>query len=168
VQWETGLGRRQRGDPLPASFRNGDVWTIRSIGRFARSPEGKRLMKKALRIARDPKSRRRIAEARGGWRGRRAHAHPAGLGGVPFCMVLVVRASWLPGAAGSYSGGTECFGGEKRAARKLADVTLARGLIRDGKGSRQPTRAVRERVQLAQRAGLSRQRPLKLSISVLS
>jgi hypothetical protein len=34
------------------------------IGRFARSPQGKRLMERAQRVARDPKTRRRIAEAR--------------------------------------------------------------------------------------------------------
>jgi hypothetical protein len=34
------------------------------IGSFARSPRGKRLMKQAQRISRDPKTRRRIAEAR--------------------------------------------------------------------------------------------------------
>jgi hypothetical protein len=34
------------------------------IGRFARSPQGKRLMEKAQRAARDPRTRRRIADAR--------------------------------------------------------------------------------------------------------
>jgi hypothetical protein len=35
------------------------------IGRFARSPQGKRLMQRAQRLARDPRTRRRIADARG-------------------------------------------------------------------------------------------------------
>jgi hypothetical protein len=34
------------------------------IDRFARSPQGKRLMEKAQKVARDPKTRRRIADAR--------------------------------------------------------------------------------------------------------
>jgi hypothetical protein len=34
------------------------------VSRFARSPQGKRLMQQAQRVARDPKTRRRIAEAR--------------------------------------------------------------------------------------------------------
>ena len=35
------------------------------LGRFARSPQGKRLMQKAQRPARDPRTRRRISEFRG-------------------------------------------------------------------------------------------------------
>jgi hypothetical protein len=35
------------------------------VGRFARSPQGKRLMRRAQRYARDPRTRRRIAEFRG-------------------------------------------------------------------------------------------------------
>jgi len=35
------------------------------VGRFARSPQGKRLMQKAQQAARDPKTRRRIAGVRG-------------------------------------------------------------------------------------------------------
>lgn len=34
------------------------------VGQFARSPQGKRLMEKAQKVARDPKTRRRIADAR--------------------------------------------------------------------------------------------------------
>lgn len=37
---------------------------INRIGSFAHSPQGKRLMQRAQRMARDPKTRRRIAEAR--------------------------------------------------------------------------------------------------------
>jgi len=35
------------------------------VSRFARSPQGKRMVEKAQRLARDPSTRRRIAEARG-------------------------------------------------------------------------------------------------------
>jgi hypothetical protein len=34
------------------------------VSRFARSPQGKRAIEKAQALARDPKTRRRIAEAR--------------------------------------------------------------------------------------------------------
>jgi hypothetical protein len=34
------------------------------VGRFARSPQGKRAIEKAQRLARDPRTRRRIADAR--------------------------------------------------------------------------------------------------------
>jgi hypothetical protein len=34
------------------------------LGRFARSPQGKKLMKQAERIAKDPNTRRRIADVR--------------------------------------------------------------------------------------------------------
>lgn len=34
------------------------------VGRFARSPQGKRLMQRAQRMTRDPKTRRKIADAR--------------------------------------------------------------------------------------------------------
>jgi hypothetical protein len=34
------------------------------IGRFARSPQGKRLMQQAQRFARDPKTRRKVADFR--------------------------------------------------------------------------------------------------------
>jgi len=37
---------------------------INRIGSFARNPQGKRLMQRAQRMARDPKTRQRIAEAR--------------------------------------------------------------------------------------------------------
>jgi hypothetical protein len=35
------------------------------VGRFARSPQGKRLRQQAERLARDPKTRRKIGELRG-------------------------------------------------------------------------------------------------------
>jgi len=34
------------------------------VSRFARSPQGKRMVDKAQRLARDPRTRRRIADAR--------------------------------------------------------------------------------------------------------
>jgi hypothetical protein len=37
---------------------------LNRLGRFARSPQGKRLMNQAQRLARDPRTRRRIADAR--------------------------------------------------------------------------------------------------------
>jgi hypothetical protein len=35
------------------------------VSRFARSPQGKRMMQKAQQLAKDPNTRRRIQEARG-------------------------------------------------------------------------------------------------------
>ena len=34
------------------------------VGRFARSPQGKRMVEKAQRLAKDPSTRRKIADAR--------------------------------------------------------------------------------------------------------
>ena len=37
---------------------------IDRVGRFARSPQGKRMMEKAQTLAKDPRTRKRIADAR--------------------------------------------------------------------------------------------------------
>lgn len=37
---------------------------VTSIARFARSPQGRQLTRQALRMAKDPKTRRQIADAR--------------------------------------------------------------------------------------------------------